>query len=116
VSGRRPTYDGPERRASLRVPTGKPLKGELAIDLESEVLRLSTGGMLVRLPFPLVLGTPHVFTLIFEQAVMEVSGLVRSCQPLEEAGPAYGIGVEFEGLDDGKKRTLESFVARKLKP
>ena len=109
-------YDGPERRARSRVSVKRPLTGELALDLESEVLKLSTGGMLVRLPFPLANGSRHKFTLTVDQQVMDVEGIVRHCQPLEDAapGPAYGVGVEFEGLDEAKNRVLESFVNRKL--
>jgi hypothetical protein len=109
-------YKGPERRARSRVDVPRPLTGELTLDLESEVLRLSSGGMMVQLPFPLAAGSRHKFTLVVEQDVIELAGVVRHCQPLEEAspGPAYGVGVEFEGLDETKQRVLESFVSRKL--
>ena len=107
-------YGGPERRSSPRIKAFEPLPGELALDLESDVLKLSTGGMMIRLPFPLPIESRHRFTLVIEEAVMELSGVVRNCQSLGEAWPAYGVGVEFEKLDDDTHLRLERFVRAKL--
>ena len=117
MSERRKAYDGPERRARVRVNVARPLQGELALDLDSEVLRLSSGGMLVRLPFPLGVDSRHKFTLVVESAVLELQGVVRHCEPLEDAtaGPAYGVGVEFEAVAPEKQSVLEGFVNTKLK-
>lgn len=105
----------PERRASARVRLPEPLSSQLSLDLDSDVLLLSAGGMMIRLPFPLEVGSGHGFTLGVEQELIDVAGVVRDCASGEGGEiPCYRIGIEFQGLDERQRAYLERFVERKL--
>lgn len=107
----------PERRASTRVRLPEPLSSQLSLDLDSDVLLLSSGGMMIRLPFPLDAGSGHGFTLGVEQELIDVGGVVRNCERVDDGPvPFYRIGIEFQGLDDRQRAFLERFVERKLQP
>jgi hypothetical protein len=108
-------YKGPERRVANRVDTGG-IPGQLQIDLESEVLQLSAGGMLVEMALPLPVGSEHGFTLSLEGHQLEVRGTVRNCQPLltGEEPPNYRMGIQFVDLDEAGLALLSKFVDKRL--
>lgn len=110
-------YKGPERREAPRVDTDGQLPGQLEIDLKSEVLQLSAGGMLVEMEIPLPVGSEHAFTLTLEGSQLEVRGTVRNCQALltGEEPPNYRLGIQFIGLDERQLVLLKQFVEKRVK-
>ena len=106
-----------ERRSATRIPATRALEARLSMDLTSDILYLSSGGMMIRLPFPLEVGSTHGFTLTVEGEVIEASGIVRNCESIPGSGasPHFRVGVEFQGLGDPPRRHLEAFVEKKLK-
>ena len=87
----------PERRSALRVPAGE-LQAQLEVPRSSDVLYLSTSGMMVRPEFLPAIGAEHKFTLRFPDRNMEVHAIVRNGEHLE------GSAGEF----------LAAFVAERL--
>lgn len=110
-------YKGRERREAPRVDTEGQLPGQLEIDLESEVLQLSVGGMLVEMEMPLPVGSEHVFSLTLETSQLELRGIVRNCQPLLTGvePPNYRMGIQFVDPDGRQLALLKDFVEKKLK-
>lgn len=110
---------GRNRRAAVRVETGGSVAGEIYMDLESDVLTLSPGGMMLQLEFAPPLGSKQRFVLIFQhQQAFDVAGIVRNVTPLAspEGASLYSVGVEFDGLDAGQRDFIEGFLARQPKP
>lgn len=105
-----------ERRSAGRIETDGKLPGELALDLETDVLQISEGGMMVEVPMPLEIGSRHGFTLSLDADVLDLSGLVRNCQPFPPSGPpeAYRIGIEFMDVQEHQRECLAGFVSKKL--
>ena len=105
-----------ERRAANRVDTDGQLPGQLALDLETDVLQMSGGGMMVETPMPLAIGSKHQFTVGIEKEEMELSGVVRNCQPHPPSGPpkVYRVGLEFCDLSEHQQENLVAFVNKKL--
>lgn len=110
-------YKGRERREAQRVDTEGQLPGQLGIDLESEVLQLSVGGMLVEMEIPLAVGSEHAFSLAFETSRLELRGVVRNCQALLTGvePPNYRMGIQFVDPDDRQLALLKQFVEKRLK-
>lgn len=106
-----------ERRGATRVPASAALEARLSMDLSSDILYLSSGGMMIRLPFRLEPGSTHGFTLTVEGEVIEAAGIVRNCEAMPGGGaaPHFRVGVEFQGLGDIPHLHLEKFVEKKLK-
>jgi hypothetical protein len=104
----------PERRAALRVPAGS-LRAELVVPRASEVLYLSTGGMMVLLDFQPPMGSEHRFTLHFPDRTIDVTGAVRNAEPTPDSPGEFRVGVEFLGLAAADHAYLESFVAERLR-
>ncbi|MFQ5790132.1 MAG: PilZ domain-containing protein [Acidobacteriota bacterium] len=107
-----------ERRRSPRVRTSE-LPGQIGLELETDVLQLSVGGMLVEVSVPLDIGSEHRFTLSIEDEEMALSGVVRNCEPADEGEdeerPSYRIGIEFRDLEARQKELLSRFVEKRLK-
>ncbi len=103
----------PERRAAMRVPAGQ-LQAELEVPRTSDVLFLSTSGMMVRLDFLPVMGSEHKFTLRFPDRNMEVHGVVRNGEHLEGSAGEFRVGVEFLAVSDADRAFLRDFVAERL--
>ena len=103
----------PERRAALRVPAGQ-LQAELEVPRSSDVLYLSTSGMMVRLEFLPAMESEHKFTLRFPDRNMEVHAIVRNGEHLEGSAGEFRVGVEFIGVSDDDLAFLEAFVAERL--
>ena len=111
--------EGRNRRAAVRVDTGGSVAGQLYMDLESDVLTLSPGGMMIELEFAPPLGSKQRFILIFQhQQAFDVTGVVRNVSPLPgpDGTTLYAIGIEFESLEPDQRAFLETFLARQSKP
>ena len=103
----------PERRAALRVPAGQ-LQAQLEVPRSSDVLYLSTSGMMVRLEFLPSLGSEHKFTLRFPDRNMEVHAVIRNGEHLEGSAGEFRVGVEFLDVSEADHAFLEAFVAERL--
>lgn len=105
-----------ERRTANRVDTDGRLPGQLTLDLETDVLQISVGGMMVETPIPLEIGSKHQFTVGIDREDMELWGMVRNCQPHPPSGrpEVYRVGVEFYDLDEHQQSNLAGFVNKKL--
>ncbi len=106
----------PERRTAGRVDTDGCLPSQLTLDLETDVIQISVGGMMVETPIPLEIESKHQFTVGINKEDMELCGIVRNCQPYPPSGQpeVYRIGVEFCDLDEHQKNSLAGFVDKKL--
>jgi hypothetical protein len=111
LSGEKPPR--PERRAALRVPAGQ-LQAQLEVPRTSDVLYLSTSGMMVRLDFLPSIGSEHKFTLRFPDRNMEVQAVVRNGEHLEGSAGEFRVGVEFLQVSKADRAFLEAFVAERL--
>jgi PilZ domain len=103
----------PERRASPRIRSARPVEAHLALD--ANVLFISTSGMAVRLPFAPSLGSRQGFSLMVGGRAFDITGVVRNVAPKDDEGDAFDVGVEFEGLTPAQEQMIEQFVAEKLK-
>jgi PilZ domain-containing protein len=103
----------PERRAALRVPAGQ-LQAELEVPRSSDVLYLSTSGMMVRLEFLPAIGAEHKFTLRFPDRNMEVYAIVRNGEHLEGSAGEFRVGVEFVRVSEADRAFLQAFVEERL--
>jgi PilZ domain-containing protein len=103
----------PERRGALRVPAGQ-LQAELEVPRSSDVLYLSTSGMMVRLEFLPAIGSDHKFTLRFPDRNMEVHAIVRNGEHLEGSAGEFRVGVEFVKVSADDLAFIEAFVAERL--
>ncbi len=103
----------PERRAALRVPAGQ-LQAQLEVPRSSDVLYLSTSGMMVRLEFLPSIGSEHKFTLRFPDRNMEVHAVIRNGEHLEGSAGEFRVGVEFLDVSEADHAFLEAFVAERL--
>ena len=103
----------PERRAALRVPAGL-LQAELEVPRSSDVLYLSTSGMMVRLEFLPAIGSEHKFTLRFPDRNMEIYAIVRNGEHLEGSAGEFRVGVEFLNVSPENHAFLQAFVAERL--
>jgi len=102
-----------ERRAALRVPVTQ-LQAQLEVPRSSDVLYLSTSGMMVRLEFLPSIGSEHKFTLRFPDRNMEVHAVVRNGEHLEGSAGEFRVGVEFIDVSEENRAFLQEFVAERL--
>ena len=102
----------PERRGALRRKV-KSLRCVLDVPRESEVLYLSSGGMMVRLDFEPPMGSSHRFTLGFPDRTLHVAGDVRNVEHLPGSAGHFRVGIEFQGLSAADREFLEDFVAER---
>jgi c-di-GMP-binding flagellar brake protein YcgR len=111
-----PRHQGPERRAGVRVDITESLQAVCDATLRSEVIQISTGGMLIEMTSPLSEGSRHQFRLLLNGEKLEVAGVVRYCQALEggEEVARNRLGIEFQALDPRGRSTLERFIAGRL--
>ena len=114
---KRQVAEDQERRTVPRFDTGggAGVRAQLHLALESRVLYLSQGGMMVRMGLAPAIGSAHRFTLEFGERRLDVTGVVRNVQAVTEGEQAvYDVGVEFDGLDGADREFIEGFVARRL--
>lgn len=106
-----------ERRSSVRVATAGSVTSQLELDLDSDVLQLSPGGMRIRLTLLPEVGSRHGFTLAFDGRSIDVSAVVRDVQGLTipDETPTYEIGLEFHDLTLAQREFIEAFLARRSK-
>jgi len=98
-----------ERREADRIP----VRGRMSLELESEILCLSEGGMMVNLPFQPTLGSELSFTLAVGEHPITVKGRVRNTQRVDDGdGVLYQIGVEFADLQEPVRGELSAWLAR----
>jgi hypothetical protein len=98
-----------ERREAERTP----VRGRMSLELESEILYLSEGGMMVNLPFQPTLGSELSFTLAVGEHPITVRGRVRNTQRVDDGdGVLYQIGVEFADLQEPARGELSAWLAR----
>lgn len=117
---RRKGDDVPEdanRRGAARFDTEGAVTSQLELDLDSDILYLSKGGMMIRMPFAPEIGSVHDLALGFGDETMQVKAVVRNNQALAGDGKSvmYGVGVEFVDLKDRERELLDRFIAQRLK-
>ena len=105
-----------ERRAAPRASAQGSLPGQLEIDLETNVLQLSPGGMMVEIGMPVDVGSEHSFTLNIDGEEVELVGVARNCEPSMPGDPttSYRIGIQFLDVDEKQQAILTRFVESKL--
>ena len=105
-----------ERRAAQRVEAQGRLAGRLEIDLETNVLQLSPGGMMIEVRMPVDVGSEHAFTLNIEGEDLDLVGIVRNCEASMpgDATTSYRIGIQFRDVDKKKQAVLTRFVESRL--
>jgi hypothetical protein len=105
-----------ERRHSHRVEAHGNVPGQLNVDLETNVLQLSPGGMMVDIEVPLPVGSEHQFTLNLDNQKLDLKGVVRNChsESADEKAPRYHIGIEFCNLTDQEQAILTRVVEENL--
>jgi hypothetical protein len=91
----------------------KEVEGEVGLQLDTDVLTLSPGGMMARMPFAPALGSIVRCALQVEGEPISVRGSVRNSQP--DAGAAADevhsiVGIEFVGLGDRERSLLERYL------
>jgi hypothetical protein len=111
TSGKGKDETAPERRASVRTHLDGALKGDIELQVGSDVLFLSSGGMMMRLEQPPEVGSRHRFTLDIDGRSLEMDGIIRNITP---DGLTSKVGVEFQDVSYADRSFLEAFVARKL--
>lgn len=106
-----------ERRSTVRVPTAGSVTSQIELDLDSDVLQLSPGGMMIRLTLSPEVGSRHGFTLAFEGRSIDVSAVVRDVKGLKtpDGSPEYDVGVEFDDVTPAQREFIEAFLARRPK-
>jgi hypothetical protein len=102
-----------DRRAQPR-RKAEHLHARIDVPRESDVLYLSTGGMMVRLDFSPELGSFHRFTLGFPDRTLELAGVVRNVDHLPGSAGEYRVGIEFQDVTPEEFAFLEAFVAERL--
>jgi hypothetical protein len=102
-----------ERRAALRVPAGQ-LQAQLEVPRPSDVMYLSTSGMMVRMDFLPAIGSVHKFTLRFPDRNMEVHAVIRNGEHLEGSAGEFRVGAEFVDVSPEDRLFLEAFVMERL--
>jgi hypothetical protein len=104
-----------DRREVERVPLRGAVKGRMSLQLESEILSLSEGGMMVQLPFEPALGSELSFTLAAGEHPITVRGHVRNSQEVKggDGGVRYSIGVEFLDLAEPARGELSAWLAER---
>jgi PilZ domain-containing protein len=101
-----------ERREAARVGIEGALAGQVGLHLNSRVLSLSPGGMMVRMPFSPQLGSVITCTLDVGGIPVQVRGIVRDTR--EEATAAesadFIVGLEFIDVPDETRALIEAYL------
>ena len=103
----------PERRAAARRKADR-LRCLLDVPRETDVLYLSTGGMMVSLEFTPELGSVHRFSLGFPDRMLVLTGVVRNVEHLPGSAGEFRVGIEFQDVTPADLAFLEAFVAERL--
>lgn len=105
-----------ERRGVPRVEAQGSLPGQLEINLDTNVLQLSPGGMMIEVGMPVTAGSEHSFTLNIDGEDLDLIGVVRNCEPSMPGDPttSYRIGIQFRDVNDQQQTILTRFVESKL--
>jgi hypothetical protein len=106
----------PDRRDSSRLPQAGVVKGKMSLHLDSDVVSVSQGGMMVRMPYAPVTGSVVGFTVEVGGQPVPLRGTVCNAQETsdEEGNPLYLVGVEFLELGESVRREIESYLSRRL--
>jgi len=100
-----------ERRSAPRVRPAVGAASEVTLDLETQILRLSKGGMSFEVAMPVDIGARLKFAIVLDGEELLLDGVVRNCTAEPALGnPTYNVGVEFEAMDDSVQETLSRFV------
>jgi c-di-GMP-binding flagellar brake protein YcgR len=116
LSAHWPPGDDPvERRDSTRVHIDGRVEGEVGLLLESRVLTLSQGGMLVFAP---ELGTALSCSLQIAGQTIKVRGVVRNAHKESPDANAshHVVGLEFLELEEQARSCIERFLATSSPP
>ena len=107
---------GEERRAAPRVHAEGNLPNQMELDLDTNVLTLSPGGMMVELEMMVEVGSEHAFSVNIDGNDMDLVGVVRNVEPSTPGDPltTYRAGIEFRNLTDEQRAILTRFVESKL--
>jgi uncharacterized protein (TIGR02266 family) len=101
-----------ERRAHFRFPTHLEVRFETAGDLRSACLRdISEGGLFIVTEDPLPVDAPLRLWIRAPGGTVTVAGRVAWKRPHASAGDPAGMGVRFEGLDEGQRAQIRAAVA-----
>ncbi len=116
--GARPhgTPPGAERRDSGRINLEGKVEGDVWLHLESSVLMLSQGGMMVRMPFAPQIGSVVSCSFEIDGQTVRLDAIVRDAhrESGEVESPRHA-GTEFLGLSGPARTHIEAYVARRLK-
>jgi hypothetical protein len=106
-----------DRRDSERLSLGGQVEGEVGLRLDSTVLMLSLGGMMVRMPFAPQLGSMVSCSLDVDGRPVRVEAIVRdaSRESAEPERSSHVVGLEFLGLSAPARTQIEGYIARRLK-
>lgn len=111
------TQSDTDRRDSQRLNLDGKVEGEVGLRLESSVLMLSLGGMMVRMPFAPQIGSVVSCSLEIDGQPVRVEAIVRDAN--RETGAVessrHVVGLEFLGLSGPARSRIESYIARRLK-
>lgn len=111
------TSTGPNRRDSERLNLDGKVEGEVGLRLESSVLMLSLGGMMVRMPFAPQIGSVVSCSLEIDGQPVRVEAIVRDAnrETGEVESSRHVVGLEFLGLSVPARTRIEAYIARRLK-
>jgi hypothetical protein len=107
-----------ERRDSARVSVEGRVEGEVGLLLDSRVLTLSPGGMMVRMPFAPELGSAVACSLQIGGETVRVRGVVRNAakESADQAASHHVIGLEFVDLEEAARTSIERYLATSSPP
>ncbi len=107
-----------ERRDSARVSVEGRVEGEVGLLLESRVLTLSPGGMMVRMPFAPELGSAVTCSLQVGGETIRVRGVVRNAakEGADEKAAHHVVGLEFVDLGQPARASIEKYLATSSPP
>lgn len=108
---------GAERRDSGRINLESKVEGEVGLRLESSVLMLSQGGVMVRMPFAPQIGSEVSCSLEIDGQPARMHAIVRHAnrESGEVESPRHVVGMEFLGLPRPAQTAIGAYVARRLK-
>jgi c-di-GMP-binding flagellar brake protein YcgR len=88
----------------------------LEIDLETNVLQPSPGGMMVEVGMPVDVGSEYAFTLNIDGEDLDLVGVARNVEPSTPGDPttSYRIGIQFRDVSERQQAILTRFVESKL--
>lgn len=84
-------------------------RGTVRAEVPVRFLDLSTGGALLILPAPLVVGAIHDFALDLDGERIWVQAEIRHVRAADR-GPGFHVGVQFVGVDPQDERVLQGYV------